>query len=230
MDIRIMQIILEILIGILLLYIAFFKSYFTEKGKNLATKEDIKDITSIVEKVKNQLQIYTQSKISLQAEERNSLIEYYVKYHFWLNTIIDIYISNIDFENIDQIIILDQRISDAKFNYEIAEGRMELFTNNEELTALKHSIKIKTIELQNIASTKLSELKYTIKKYEIEKRTIPAEEVEEKHLKYLEDVSQVHSSFNDEKINKYREIVPINNLLQTTIYQHIENVIEAELA
>ena len=46
-----MQTILEVLILLLLLYLAFFKSYFQEKGKNLATKEDTEEITSLVESV-----------------------------------------------------------------------------------------------------------------------------------------------------------------------------------
>lgn len=35
-------------------YLAFFKSYFQEKGKNLATSEDIQRITVQVEQVKKQ--------------------------------------------------------------------------------------------------------------------------------------------------------------------------------
>ncbi len=46
------RIIMEIVILIGLGYIAFFKSYFTEKGKNLASKEDLKELTEKVESVK----------------------------------------------------------------------------------------------------------------------------------------------------------------------------------
>ena len=37
------------------LYLAFFKSYFQEKGKNIATQEDIGPITKIVEGIKSDL-------------------------------------------------------------------------------------------------------------------------------------------------------------------------------
>jgi hypothetical protein len=52
---EITEIVLEILIILIGVYLAFFKSYFEEKGKNLATKEDIQDITEKVEKIKYEL-------------------------------------------------------------------------------------------------------------------------------------------------------------------------------
>jgi len=47
------QLIIEILLFLIGLYLAFFKSYFGEKGKNLATKEDISEITEKIENIKN---------------------------------------------------------------------------------------------------------------------------------------------------------------------------------
>ena len=71
------QIIIEIIIVIIGLYLAFFKAYFKEKGKNLATKEDITEITQKIETVKNEIYFNTQSKLSLTTEERNALVNYY---------------------------------------------------------------------------------------------------------------------------------------------------------
>jgi hypothetical protein len=65
---QILQCVLEVLILLLGLYLTFFKSYFQEKAKNLATKEDIGEITQTVEKIKNQLSYSTQSKLSLNTE------------------------------------------------------------------------------------------------------------------------------------------------------------------
>lgn len=41
------NLILESVIILLGLYLAFFKSYFSEKVKNLATKEDVSEITLV---------------------------------------------------------------------------------------------------------------------------------------------------------------------------------------
>ena len=67
------QLVLEALILLLLLYLAFLKSYFQEKGKNVATKEDVEEITSLVESVKSELQFSLQAKLSLRAEEHPAL-------------------------------------------------------------------------------------------------------------------------------------------------------------
>ena len=46
------RLILDSVIILLGLYLVLIKSYYSEKGKNLATKEDIKDITDKMESVK----------------------------------------------------------------------------------------------------------------------------------------------------------------------------------
>lgn len=53
METQVINLILEIIILIGGLYLIFFKSYFKEKGKNLATFEDIGEITRKVENVKD---------------------------------------------------------------------------------------------------------------------------------------------------------------------------------
>lgn len=50
----IVQILLQLIILIGGLYLVFFKSYFKEKGKNLATLEDIEQITEKVEGIKSE--------------------------------------------------------------------------------------------------------------------------------------------------------------------------------
>jgi hypothetical protein len=51
-EMELARLILDILIILLGLWALFFKAYFTEKGKNFATKEDIQEITSKIESVK----------------------------------------------------------------------------------------------------------------------------------------------------------------------------------
>ena len=53
------QIALQIILILIGLYLALVKSYFQEKGKNIATKEDIEEITQKVEKIKNDLNYST---------------------------------------------------------------------------------------------------------------------------------------------------------------------------
>ena len=59
-----------VLIGLVLYYI-FGKSYVSEKGKNLATKEDIGVITKEIETVKNEIIISSQRKNEFIKEGKN---------------------------------------------------------------------------------------------------------------------------------------------------------------
>ncbi|TAL36104.1 MAG: hypothetical protein EPN93_08950 [Spirochaetes bacterium] len=80
--------IIEIINLIAVLFFMFFSSYFKKKGENLATKEDIKDITDIIENTKNKyisgieelkarFVIYSDSNSKIQENARNSLIIFF---------------------------------------------------------------------------------------------------------------------------------------------------------
>lgn len=90
------ELIVELMIFILLLYVAFVKSYFQEKGKNLATKEDISDITDLIESVKSRLQLSLQAKVNLKREEHDAVIAYYSALSSWLQSISACSFSGID--------------------------------------------------------------------------------------------------------------------------------------
>lgn len=55
------QIVFDIVLTIIGLYLAFGKSYFSEKGKNLATREDVGLITKEIETVKNEIMLHCSS-------------------------------------------------------------------------------------------------------------------------------------------------------------------------
>lgn len=67
-------IIVAIIINIIATYLIYYKGYREKKGENLAIKEDIGEITKIVENIKYQLDYHTQAKIAHYSEERNILI------------------------------------------------------------------------------------------------------------------------------------------------------------
>jgi hypothetical protein len=86
---EIINIILQVALLLLGLYLAFWKSYFTEKGKNLATKEDVGDITNKVERIKNEFEIIRveyQIQYSKLHGRRSFIIERLYKKLVKLNT------------------------------------------------------------------------------------------------------------------------------------------------
>lgn len=83
---------------VLFLLVQFVFSYFKEKGKNLATKEDVAKITQEIEavkqvfinesiKLKADLDLLTNFKFSFVGEEKKALLKFNKHYSIWFTTI-----------------------------------------------------------------------------------------------------------------------------------------------
>ena len=122
----------------------FSKSYIQKKGENLATKEDINDITKIVEDIKHQnsstlallnanLSLATKGIENFEAEAFKA----YFNYHQTITSIIHV-IADIDFTKIkyEYIHILQKQQDDIYENYQkiwVARSKIDLFNDNDEI-------------------------------------------------------------------------------------------------
>lgn len=66
------------------------------KGDNVATKEDIEEITQITEEIKNDLQLSNENKLGFQSLKR-SIVQYHERYIEWLNCLL-----SVEFEYVEQ--------------------------------------------------------------------------------------------------------------------------------
>ncbi len=141
-------------------YLAFVKSYFTEKGKSVAMKEDIGDITREVEDVKqffnksleqfkNDLNLSTQVSFTLKSAEIEALLNFYDKYFIWYNTLQAYSPPSLSEPYNDKII---QIIGKSYLDFLIAESKAELFIKNFESFEIKHELKSATLELEKVIS------------------------------------------------------------------------------
>jgi len=149
-------IILNIAGFIITCFILYYKAYSTEKGRNLATKQDIGEITQIVESIKTSLLIKTEELksdlsyknehlIHLRASERAAIISYYkatwvLVLSFMRTDLIKYEIDNFD-ENVDK-----KNISFLSLRY-ISESELTLNKVKEELSNLKYLKDIAESEL-----------------------------------------------------------------------------------
>jgi len=203
-----------IILGFGLLYFTIknlLPSYFNEKGRNIATKEDIGQITEIVEEVKNDLEILTQSKLSIISEERNAILEFYKMYHLWLNTTIDISFNNISDEN--EIEIKQQFIerSNQHKNVSLAQARLDLFIDNESLIKICNKMVIETLKLKHIGDKSLGEIRKINFEITKMKATVPIEEQLELYSKLLDKKKVIFDTLGEDIIAKYKELRPIIN-------------------
>ena len=191
------QLIIEICTVLLGLYIAFVKSFVTEKGKNLATRQDIGKITSIVEDVKKQftadteilksrLNSFSQNFHSIKTLERDAIIEVNKKYSEWFNSFKTFSLAYYSYDNYEKLKELDFIFKDKLIAFEVAVDNLHLYMHDKDLrdtiTALSHL----TFELH------VSILMYTTrfmthcKIYNNNRAVIPLENIEEQNIKYHE--------------------------------------------
>lgn len=130
-------------------------SYYSEKGKNLATKEDISAITNIVEGVKNAFTTETEKlkstlnlianlRTSIFSEERNAIISLHEKYFIWFNLLTDPNI--IYYEISSELQEHSSKIKHAYRELQAAEARFNLFIETGELTEKASDLIDKTME------------------------------------------------------------------------------------
>ncbi|MDX2172996.1 MAG: hypothetical protein SFY56_07750 [Bacteroidota bacterium] len=172
---QIISIIVQILILIFGLYLAFFKSYFSEKGKNLATKEDIEHITKKVEsiktefiketeKLKHDLQFENQLKISFTNDLKNSIVRVYEDYNSWYDITYDSFLNSLnslDF-SVKQIAEAEAEINRAYSKFEASVSKLELYIKNNNVDKIIEKISDETYILQEKVEDYFMELEEII--------------------------------------------------------------------
>jgi len=145
------EIIFDIILVLIGFYLALFKSYFQEKGKNIATSEDIEELTHKVESVKQnfieknaslkaKLDLLTNLQISHKNDERNSLIEFHKLIKSWIGLLTESSPSLVDDYD-------SQEIQTKIYQYDLtyrkvlgAEALLELYVEDDKLEKLIHNL------------------------------------------------------------------------------------------
>lgn len=168
MNPNVIQIILESIMILLGFYLAFFKSYFEERGRIVATKKDIDEITKKIELVKSDVEILTHKKISLSSEKQNCLLEYYDKLNNWLNYIT--YLDLTDHSESPDVYFLQvqERLNKLYHDYLSAETKVEIFfIRDQDLLSAKYFLKIPAMELSSLARQYLIKARTEAKVFQI---------------------------------------------------------------
>jgi hypothetical protein len=138
------------------LYLLSAKSYFQKKGENLATKEVIAFITKEVETVKNDLLYKSQIRTTMYRDKRQAVIKTYEAFSLWYHKADHTLMNSIGFE-LDQPIKAIKENEEAYYQAIIAEAKMELYINDDELLQASMNVKskihdfLKPVELYFVA-------------------------------------------------------------------------------
>jgi hypothetical protein len=204
------------------LYLAFFKSYFQEKGKNVATKEDVEEITSLVEAVKSQLQFSLQAKLSLRAEEHQVLVDYFSKYSAWLSAITNCSTVGINKDNMSRLAEIRSQLDVLHHDFDLAAGKMELFVQNEDIQLQHGPLMIETLKFQAHAQ----QVTFKIEEIHLETKQMllqtPLDQQVEQYKKLLEKEKELYMKFKEEQLQIYTALLPSVGKQRVAISTHIK--------
>lgn len=148
----------DVLVLLLIGFLWRYKSYLEQTGKELATKENIKEITHKVEEVKTEfikdieflkasLQLQTNTRTELLELERQSIIELNEKYFLWQDMVTDQFLGGINDRDNNEICLFDSKLQQAWIRVRQSEEKIKLFIDDRELLDLFISMKLKALEL-----------------------------------------------------------------------------------
>lgn len=223
---EIVQIILEVIIILLGLYMAFFKSYFSEHGKQLALKEHVEELTKKVETVKSEIDLLTKTKFDLATNERTAILDYHSKYYEWRNSMLTLYPSVINENNFDS---KDQFFNDVRTKELFAqnsEERLNLFDKSNELIEIKRDTKISCMEMQHLAENYFGRAAFEYMMFHNSKKVNPPEKHLDLQKEHYDKLKVIYQEFREGRIELFKKLIPLENklnqYLRTQLFKEIE--------
>lgn len=212
---EILLIVLQILI-LIAFVIGYFlvknllPSYFSEKGKNIATKEDIEVITEKVKTVESSINILTGNIIDYNSHRRNCILEYFGALNNWQRTISNIEIDySIAAKEINKKSL--ERILDAKHQYNLKEGEIELFISDKEFYKLRNELTLEILKYQQLFEVLSLEIEHLKAENiaddfdEIRRRLARFREGELKYTKSIQELRNNLTLYLDKELKKMME-------------------------
>ncbi len=186
----------------------YFPAYFSEKGKNLATREDIEEITEKIKTVESKISIRASSEIDYNSLKRKTVLEYFGAYNNWETMLMNShseYGSDAELEN--QILI--KKLMEARFNYNLKEGEAQLFIIDTEFFNIRREINPLILQLQHAFEKHCAEINYIIK-------------IEPNLVNNHTEISESREKFNELRLEEFGNLIVIKRMLS----QYLENILK----
>ncbi len=212
-------------------------SYFSEKGKNIATREDISEITELVEQVKHEftnqteqlkskLNVISNVHVDLAIQERNAIVECNIAYFSWLNLLIDSNLGGIDDSKDENLLDYRQKIQVSYRNFKVDQTKFDLFIDDDELIILLNEMSIAT--LKNLGAL-ITQFTFAIEGINNERKNLKETYPNYSQTDYqeiLEKQKKLHSDLTQNIIKGYKEIVDLNKDFQKMCRKKLYEILE----
>ena len=239
------QSLIQILLLIAAIYLAFFKSYLTEKGKSAALKEDIQELTREVETVKDEftreqeilktdLQWILNNEISYRSEERTALINFHGIVNEWLYSISEVGYGNYNKTNIDQLIEIRQRNASFYSKAGISKARITLLVEDDKLVLAAGELYIEALNFhhwtdmeffklqQNSESQKSLTDRFLIIIKNLEQNRVIADDMSKEETILREEAKALYDNYKENFKKEYAKVLPIQSLYESLVKKYLK--------
>lgn len=211
----------------------YLPSYFNEKAKLLAQKEDIAAITEKIESVKIAfakdteilkagLLRLTNIEVSHRNEERSSVIEFYGTYNQFLYSLLEINYGSYNRNNVKELSDKRTYIESFYAKTGIAQAKLKLLIKNDEIVTLSHKLWISILKFKGWMDMQLLTLQQNIenqihltdeflpllKKLDENKERLQKMSTEQQDLAKAKE--ELVNKFYADKLDQYSQVMPFD--------------------
>ncbi len=208
-------------------------NYFNKKAENLATKEDIGDITKIVgriktdlniqtEQIKGQISLLNQHTINVKNVEREAIINYYRKLIAWF-----VYFETFSFveynnENYQSLKDCINELHKIQHEYDVAKYDLKLFAFDKEILELDYQIFLKLNDFKMPLMTPI--LKFIRLFKEANQSIANGEDKNQIMSKCDKEYFKIVTKFGEERLAWFKETDKLMNKMILIIIQKLKQI------
>lgn len=230
--------------AIFIILFSFLVYYVIQKGKNLADKTDLKEITDIVEEVKNKytqdnellranLSLLTSKKNVMFNEEKEAIIQYYAQLNKWIWDGLNISIIDYNHTNYSNIANKMIRMQDDHNQTNIAFAKLQLLCKDEAIVKAAHDANIKVLALHHFKERLIRRLYGILSKESILTQQILSgslNNLSDQYRKTLEETAEEDKKEKDSIYDEYfidhrehfKSAMNLKNNFMTLAKQYLE--------
>ncbi|MDF2188545.1 hypothetical protein [Paraflavitalea sp. CAU 1676] len=200
----------------------YWPKYFERKAENQATKEDIGEITEIIEHIKSdlakqneflkaKLSLANQHKLNLKSAEREAMLEFNKQKSAWIYSLLRFSFYKYHLENYRDINLAVLDNQKRQYEYDLAAAHLTLFTHDNEFIGLKSKLIDEVLELDKILFNTIYDLFLSFSRAELNlnlEKDQPSEQAKIRYTLNEELISIItrHKKIAEkqfEKVNRY---------------------------
>lgn len=215
--------------------VQYIITYFKEKGKNLATKEDIGEITKEIksvesqfinetEKLKNKLAILANAQTDITSMERQAIIEVNKSLFMWIDSVLNI-------PNVNNSIQINNYINAQNQLYKNVQQDeivLRLFVKSDNIHNILHKIILAFLKIQTEKQLKCHEIIKINNEIDDIKPETPSKEKREKLQRKIEERKTALENISEKVLEEYTTIAPMINEFREKSKEQIYKILKPE--